>query len=460
MNMDASHRVGRLLVLLLGTLLPRSAAHAFVDVALSGDLVTAPRWSSSDTFGRGLGDGTLAVRITTNFAADVSTAVTGSAPPENVAAIESAVVAAFRAWESPVLHFTVTFDAPTVRDPATGGEIDVFQVLSSDPDFATSGANFGVTYLNWAYSPNRLLTNGTTSSGLEIYGADILIATDRLAAFAPAFTPDQQLKLFQRLLTHEIGHAIGLHHPHSGPTINYDSDADPDNAILIDPSNPLAGLSLSPNLDTLAVMYQVPSDVNALFYTSLRNDDRGGRDVLYPAIGDTQGICQPVPAATCGTALKSTAKVRHDAVNDAKDLVQWKWSNGSATTATDFGPPSGAPRYSLCLYSGTIPALMGELALPPGSAWISLGTKGFKYKEPTAIPHGVRTANLKAGLAGKAKTSVKAVGVNVPPLLPLGADPVVFQLVRADTMACWGSTFAATDITVNDGAGFLAKHRE
>lgn len=435
-------------------------ARGFVGVALGGDLVDAPRWSATEAFGRGLGDGVIAVAINGGFAADIATAVTGGATPQDVADIETAVSAAFRQWESPVLRFSVTFDAPAVRGPGVGAELDVFQVQSTDPDFAASGANFGVTFMFWGFSPARLLTNGAVLAGQEIYGADILIAVDRLAALAPSFTREQQLRLFQRLLMHEIGHAVGLHHPPSGPAINFDSDTDPDNAILVDPAAPLAGLALSPNLDTLAVMNQLPSDPNALFYTTLRNDDRGGRDVLYPAPGAPQAVCQPVPDAGCRAALKSSLKIGDDAGNDARDTLLWKWLKGGATATADFGAPVAATRYSLCLYAGAIPTLIGELALPPGPSWQAKSDKGFKYNQPARTPHGVRTALLKSGLQDKAKVVLKAGGPDLPDgLLPLGATPVVAELVRADTMACWASSFVPSDVVRDDAAAFVAKHR-
>lgn len=444
--------------LLLAVAVP--PARGFVDVALSGDLVDAPRWSSTEAFGRGLGDGTIAVAVNSGFAADIALAVTGSATPEDIATIESAVSAAFQAWESPVLHFSVSFSAAAVRGPALGAELDVFQVQSSDPDFASSGANFGVTYMLWGPSPSRALTNGAILPGQEIYGADILIAVDRLAAAAPSFTPEEQPKVFQRLLMHEIGHAIGLHHPHSGPTINFDSDTNPNNAIPIDPSAPLAGLALSPNLDTLAVMNQLPSDLNALFYISLRNDDRGGRDALYPALGATQAVCQPVPEAGCRTALRSSLKIRDDAANDAKDALKWKWLKGSATAAADFGAPSSTTRYSLCLYAGATPTLIGELALPAGAEWQPKSDTGFKYNAPTRTPHGVRTALLKSGEPDKAKVVLKAGGLDLPDgMLPIGTDPVVAELVRADTMGCWSSSFAVADILSDDAGAFIAKQQ-
>src|SRR5262249_7975387 len=45
-----------------------SAAPAFVNVALDGDIAAAPRWSATEPVGRGLADGVLAVAVAPGFA--------------------------------------------------------------------------------------------------------------------------------------------------------------------------------------------------------------------------------------------------------------------------------------------------------------------------------------------------------------------------------------------------------
>ena len=417
----------------------------FVTVTYDSAIDTAPRWSATEVAGRGLADGTITVAIEPGFATTLATAVTGTAAPEDVAAVEAALRAAFAAWESPVLQFELTFDGPTIRDPSSGAEIDVFAVQSTDPVFSAE-AFFGVTYLQWTFLADRQLTNGAVLSGNAIQGADIYLAIDRLAAVAPAFTREQQLRALQRLVTHELGHAIGLGHPQDLPAVNFDTDTDPQNAMLIDPNDPLGDLLLSANFDPLAIMDRFPTDPNALFFTSLRNDERGARDALYPAPGATPDICQPMPQAGCRSALKTRLRIHDDDV-DGKDTLVWQWVKGTATAAADFGAPTSATRYSLCLYKGALPSLAGELALPPGDRWTPLTDKGFRYVDAAGSPHGVRRGTLKGGDQDKAMIIVKARGAGLPDgWLPIATTPVVAQLIRADVSTCWQGTYVGSDV--------------
>jgi len=93
---------------------------------------------------------------------------------------------------------------------------------------------------------------------------------------------------------------IGLDHPNSddpfGARPNYDIDTDPLNEMSIDPSDPFAMLAASNFRDHQAIMSNGPCGIPATefcaasAFTSLRYDDIGGRDTLYPVIPEPSTV--------------------------------------------------------------------------------------------------------------------------------------------------------------------------
>ena len=225
------------------------------------------------------------------------------ASPPTVADFQQAVDDAFDAWTltDPVtgLHSTLSFtpdlSTSVVDGHQDGSEIDVFAF-----DFGDSGLR-GTSSLSWGNFQNITLTSGATYFAQPINGSDI-----RMNANANA---NWTLPLFQTLLTHEIGHSLGLKDVDvvAGPNGDFiDDNFDGTNsttaeatltnsfALLIDPldpsNSPLTFYTVDnadPGFDTAGVNILMESNLPGPLIgdpSPLRNDDYAGRQFLYPVI--------------------------------------------------------------------------------------------------------------------------------------------------------------------------------
>ncbi len=161
-----------------------------------------------------------------------------------------------------------------------------------------------------------------------------------------------------------------------------------------------------------------------------------------------QLACPAAPLAGCRAPVaagKASIQVK-DGGDDTKDLLQWKWGSGAATSKDDFGYPPASNGYTFCMYGGGAPVL--GVPIPPGGicagkpCWTDKPT-AFAYKDKTGSLRGIGKIDLKAGASGKAKIALKAKGALLQPPNPASlVTPVRVQLIRPGG-PCWEGIYGA-----------------
>lgn len=311
-------------VLALGlalALTPASSAQAFRLIGSPGGWL---RWDAAPRFVEGEErslDGGLRYSIETGSYAELLAQFmwTPAAPSE--AEFAGAVRRAFESWEvidpasglPTAVHFVEDLSTPAIDEPGNpnrpngfvglnpGAEIDLFaETPHAGPDFAAS-----VRLFVDQDEDDLTLTSGTTGyPGLAISGVDIRINPDFVWS----------LSGFEVLLTHEIGHALGLADL-EGPTapgdvsafLDDDYDASSSAAALetlgnsfvlsIEPFDPDVSpleafspdINRDPGLDTVGVRLLMESEGIFDLLPELRaaepllqNDEFAARQFLYP----------------------------------------------------------------------------------------------------------------------------------------------------------------------------------
>jgi MYXO-CTERM domain-containing protein len=227
----------------------------------------------------------------------------------SVAVFQQTVQEAFGTWlavdPATNLGTTISFtqDFGTAVDTSVvGGVRQVAEIDIHAFNFGDAGTR-GDTFFNWS-GGNVTLTSGTANypsgPGGPINGADIRINSNPGASYT--------IDVFRLLLSHEIGHALGLADVdlNSGPGGTYIDDnysggantvATLNNsfALMIDPLNPAASAGLSmytvpnanPGFDSPGVNIHMESEgLGGQFgnLSPMTNDDYAGRQFLYPTV--------------------------------------------------------------------------------------------------------------------------------------------------------------------------------
>ena len=104
------------------------------------------------------------------------------------------------------------------------------------------------------------------------------------------------------------------------------------------------------------------------------------------------------PATGCLTANGNSLLLKHDATDDTRDKLIWKWVNGDAFDQAALADPTTITSYALCVYAGPTNALIASAVVPPGPSWGATGTKGYKFKGSS--PNGISLVLLKGGDPG------------------------------------------------------------
>lgn len=184
----------------------------------------------------------------------------------------------------------------------------------------------------------------------------------------------------------------------------------------------------------------------------VRDDDGAPATTIVPVTVGVTALCPAAPRAGCRRA-SSTLSLR-DAGAAARRTLTWTWKRGAAAPA-ELGDPTTTTEVALCVWDAGGRAL--ATSSRPGSTWQSLGSAGFRLRDPAGGAGGVIQARLKPGSGTSASLVVKAKGARLPAAaLPLAA-PVTVQLVTGDGSTCWEGVYAAGGSTRSTATSFRGK---
>ena len=226
-----------------------------------------------------------------------------------------------------------------------------------------------------------------------------------------------------------------------------------------------AGTSCGPPIDCAALECDGAGSCAVVFTTDPCDDG----DACTTNDACLDGFCQGGPALDCGPchacdalagcypaidptcrkplSVNSLLMVKERA-SPSKNRIVWKWNDGAATSATDFGDPRSTTSYTVCIYDqdATAPggvSLMLSATAPPGSKWSPTST-GYRYQDTTLSPGGLRKILLRAGADHAAQIMVTGKRDNLA-LQSLPAELPLTVQIKASTGACWDATYPTAD---------------
>ena len=238
----------------------------------------------------------------------------------SVGEFEAAIQQSFEPWTALDPNTGLGTQLSFVEDLDTPVNFGIEQNIRLGAEIDLLAGNVGVGTYGQAYfsgeaiAAGLTLTSGTSGyEGFAITGADVTMNNHQVA---------WDLNTFQTILTHEIGHAIGLGDVEdffgNGFIDDNYSPLDPletltnawshrvnplnparSDLFLFDVSNDINGLD-APGVDIL-----METDIPSRFFqtgAALQNDDFGGRQFLYPELGQLQSE-EPARTVTEPSAL-------------------------------------------------------------------------------------------------------------------------------------------------------------
>lgn len=185
----------------------------------------------------------------------------------------------------------------------------------------------------------------------------------------------------------------------------------------------------------------------------------GDEDVLF--VRSAQD-CPATPAALA-TCFETSSPGRSKlTINEGgfKDSLVWSWAKGvDVDKAADLANPTTSADYVLCVYDETsnTPSLVTELDVAAGgncfvaACWLETPT-GYLYRHKYGKASQLQ---LTAGVAGKAKISLKSTIGFSAPALPLQKDSKVsVRLHNLGNGKCFGANFSNS--TLSSATSFKA----